>query len=166
MSTDDDREALIWRLTDEFRSYQRATDAFDEEAGRQLGINRTDARCLDVLHQHGRMTAGELAAQTGLTTGAVTGVLDRLERAGHLARTRDEADRRRVLVQTTPAFDAWAAEVYGPLGEKGFQVLEPFSDDELERMIDFIRLARQITDERAAELRATPPRGRPPTPPA
>jgi DNA-binding MarR family transcriptional regulator len=153
----DDREALIWTLTGEFRAYQRATDAFDELGVKLLGVNRTDGRCLDLLNEHGRMTAGELAAQAQLTTGAITGVLDRLERAGHVRRTRDETDRRRVLVETTPAFDAWAEAVYGPLGDKGRAALRRFGDDELGRFIEFIRLAREITEERAAELREEPP---------
>jgi len=156
-TAEDPREALIWELTGEFRAYQRTTDAFDELGAKLLGVNRTDSRCLDLLNQHGRMTAGELATQAELTTGAITGVLDRLERAGHVRRTRDEQDRRRVLVETTRSFDAWAEAVYGPLGEKGRDALRRFSDAELARFIEFLRLARGITEQRAAELREDPP---------
>ena len=87
-----DREALLQQLGDAVREFQRAADAMDDAACARLGINRTDARCMDVLDHRGRMTAGELAQASGLSTGAVTGVLDRLERLGYVRRLRDTED--------------------------------------------------------------------------
>ncbi len=68
------------------RASQRATDVIDEVAGQLLGLDRSDGRCLDILDQHGRISAGDLAASSGLTTGAITAVIDRLERAGYAQR--------------------------------------------------------------------------------
>src|SRR5580700_8824106 len=73
---------------------------FSQEVARRLGIASTDLECLDYLGR-GPIAAGELAELTGLTTGAITGVIDRLERAGLARRSRDVADRRKVLVEAT-----------------------------------------------------------------
>src|SRR5512135_1079255 len=97
-----DRERLYAELGNEVRASQRATDMVDELICQLLGINRTDARCLDILDQHGSMSAGDLAEASRLTTGAITAVVDRLERAGLARRVPDPTDRRRVLVEPTP----------------------------------------------------------------
>jgi DNA-binding MarR family transcriptional regulator len=73
-------------LLDEVRRSQNATDRFDQAVADALGLNRTDMRCLDVLHREGAVTAGRLAEMTGLTTGAMTVALDRLERSGYARR--------------------------------------------------------------------------------
>ena len=80
------RAELLAEVARELRGYQSALDAFDEAVAERLGINRTDLRCLDLLSQHKRLTAGALARASGLTTGAVTFVLDRLERRGLVRR--------------------------------------------------------------------------------
>ena len=72
---------------------------FHQAVAECVGLNVTDHKCLDVLVRSGPMTAGQLAQLTGLTTGAVTGVLDRLERAGFVRRQSDPSDRRRVIAQ-------------------------------------------------------------------
>lgn len=69
---------------------------YDELVAARLGINRTDLRCLDLLHETGNMSAGQLAVGSGLTTGATTRMLDRLERIGYIRRLPDRDDRRRV----------------------------------------------------------------------
>src|SRR5215813_8260121 len=68
-------------------------------AADRIGINATDLNCLNILSFSGRMTAGELARATGLTTASITGVADRLEEAGYVRRERDPDDRRRVVIQ-------------------------------------------------------------------
>src|SRR5947209_10047773 len=95
------RGQLYAELGNEVRANQRATDVVDELICQLLGINRTDGRCLDILDQRGSMSAGDLAEASRLTTGAITAVIDRLERAGLARRVPDPADRRRVLVEPT-----------------------------------------------------------------
>jgi DNA-binding MarR family transcriptional regulator len=147
------RQALEAELGAAVRAFQRATDEVDEVVSRLMGINRTDARVLDVLEEHGRMTAGEVAGRTGLTSGAVTGVLDRLERAGYVERVRDDADRRRVFVEPTERARAAAAELYGPLAAAGAPLLARMSERELTRFVAFLRDANEITTAHAARLR-------------
>jgi DNA-binding MarR family transcriptional regulator len=147
------REALVEEVTNAFRSYQRAVDALDETASELMGVNRTDARVLDLLQQYGRLTAGEIAVGSSLSSGAVTGVLDRLERAGYARRVRDEADRRRVLVEATTKLHDRANELYAPIGPKSERAIRGYSDAELELVARFVRDATAITVEHAAELR-------------
>ncbi|MCI0686405.1 MAG: MarR family transcriptional regulator, partial [Sporichthyaceae bacterium] len=88
----------------------------------RAGINATDWECLDVLDWTGPITAGEQARQLGITSGAVTGVIDRLERGGWVRRAVDPADRRRVIVELVPPGPdspnseryAEMAELFGP----------------------------------------------------
>jgi DNA-binding MarR family transcriptional regulator len=147
------REDLVNELTGEFRAYQTATDELDEIAQRIMGINRSDARCLDIVDRAGPITAGRLAQESGLTTGAVTAVIDRLERAGLARRVRDENDRRKVLVEVTDKADRLAAEIYGGMAEPGQRMLAPYSDEQLRVFIDLMRGALEITRQNTARLR-------------
>ena len=83
------KRKLFDELISEVRRSQNATDRFDQAVADAIGINRTDMRCLDVIQREGPVPAGRLAEETGLTTGAITTVLDRLERVGYARRVRD-----------------------------------------------------------------------------
>src|SRR5437763_16878943 len=109
------KQQLVDELVSAFRTSGNQDNAFDNLAAERLGINRTDLLCLNAIENSGGLTAGQIAAHTGLTTGAVTGVVDRLERAGYARRARDPHDRRRVAVERTPAFYERAAEIWGRL---------------------------------------------------
>src|SRR5918996_4743315 len=139
-----DRKALVAQATAEIRSYQTAVDRFDEVAVGLLGINRTDGRCLDILEQHGPMTAGDLARAAGLTTGAMTTLLDRMERSGYLRRAPHPSDRRRVMVELTDKMRRRIHEIYAPVGEEGAELLGCLSDRQLELIADVMRTARQL----------------------
>jgi DNA-binding MarR family transcriptional regulator len=136
------------------RGLQRAVDRYDELVAARLGINRSDLRCLDLLHESGTMTAGQLATGSGLTSGATTRMLDRLERAGYLQRRSDRGDRRRVLVELTPRARALAAELYGSF-EAAAEGLGRYRPDELTLLREFLEGGRRSYEERAARLAAT-----------
>jgi DNA-binding MarR family transcriptional regulator len=150
----DERVALLQELIAENRAYQTAVEKMDEAFCKLAGVNRTDGRCLDVIDQNPGLTAGELAAAVGLSPGAVTTALDRLEARGFVTRTRDPSDRRRVTLQITPKFGrlAWAA--YGPLGEMGGPFIGELSDDELGAIVRFLRGGTEINQQRADQLLA------------
>src|SRR5262245_4409010 len=99
MSSESRRRVLLAALNDSFRQLSTATILFHQAIADRLGLNVTDHKCADILLRTGPVTAGELARQTGLTTGAITGVIDRLEKAGFVRRIRDADDRRRVIVE-------------------------------------------------------------------
>lgn len=145
------------QLGDEIRAGQRATDAVDEAVCEVTGTNRTDGKVIDILDQHGRMSAGELARHSGLTTGAVTAVIDRLEQIGFVHRVADPDDRRRVLVELTPQGVETIVELMGPLAEQGRSLLSGYSDQQLELLLEFTRAGREIQERHAARLRERAP---------
>jgi DNA-binding MarR family transcriptional regulator len=148
------KRELVEELVQATRASQVATDKMDEAGGRALGVNRTDGRCLDLIQQAGRIGAGELAEWAGLTTGAVTAVVDRLEAKGYVRRVPDPDDRRRVQLEMTEAAQNRSWELWGPLAERGVPHLERLSVAELELLIAHMRFATQLNETRAAEIRA------------
>src|SRR4030088_2015270 len=109
----DTKRKLADQLIHAAREEEAANDAFDEVACQKLGVNRTDLRCLNIVQNQGRITAGRLAELSGLTTAAVTAVLDRLERAGYARRVRDGKDRRQVMVEVTPLLNERGEQIWG-----------------------------------------------------
>ena len=89
-----EKSGLIARLDHAMRETTTVTILFHQAIADRLGMNVTDHKCAGILAQSGPITAGELARRTGLSTGAITGVIDRLERAGFAHRARDAVDRR------------------------------------------------------------------------
>lgn len=147
------RLSLLERLGDASRSNQAATDLFDETAAIFLGVNRTDSRCLDIIDRHGKVSAGQLANESGLTTGAVTAVIDRLERAGYVERVRDEIDRRKIWVAATPAFRSIVGEIFGFYDVIGDALTRRFSDSQVAAILAFLEIGKLIQTEMAAGMR-------------
>jgi DNA-binding MarR family transcriptional regulator len=143
---------LIDELSREIRAGQVAVDQMDDAACRALGINRTDGRCLDIIDREGPVAAGRLAQASGLTTAAVTAVIDRLERAGYAHRVKDPGDRRRVLVEATPLMRERVEVVWGPY-ELFREMLGRYTVEQLELLRDFHRIGREYNEQRAAEVR-------------
>lgn len=156
------REPAVHEASVEMRRYQTAVDRFDEVAARLLGVNRTDGRCLDILEQRGSLTAGELARHCGLTSGAMTTLLDRLEQLGYLRRVAHPTDRRRVLVELTAKAHRRFGQIYGPVGEEGSALLAQLSDDQLALIRDVMRTGRELLErhtERIEQMGARQPGG-------
>jgi DNA-binding MarR family transcriptional regulator len=147
-------------LVYEVRRAQTATDRFDQAVADALGMNRTDMRCLDVLEREGAVTAGRLAEATGLTSGAMTVALDRLERAGYARRVRDSSDRRRVLVEATPQAAQDAAQFFGEHAEAAERLYRRYTTEQLELLLEFARENREFNEAHAAQVeRETAARG-------
>lgn len=140
------------RFTDAVRENQTATDLFDEALSQFLGINRTDGRCLDIIDRLGRVSAGQLAIESGLTTGAVTAVIDRLEKAGYVARARDTLDRRKVWVETTESMRTITAHIFS-LHESIGSIMARFTPDQLKAIMEFLQIDRLINQEMTAGIR-------------
>jgi len=153
MTKDDDkREALITEVGLELEELRQAADRLDEVVATQFSLNRTDLRCLGVLYRRGRVTAGELADESGLTPGAITTVLDRLERGGYANRVADPNDRRRVLVISTAATREIGARVYGEVEIAGRSELDGRTPDELIVIRDYLRRTREMYESEASEI--------------
>jgi DNA-binding MarR family transcriptional regulator len=114
MATDPDRLGELIG-----RELSTAVVMFHEAVGKRLGLSGTERKLLDVLSRLGPSTAGELATHTGLTSGAITGVVDRLVKAGYAQREPNPRDRRSVIVTllASPASARLGPEVFAPLGQ-------------------------------------------------
>jgi DNA-binding MarR family transcriptional regulator len=146
------KREIFEELIREVRRSHAATDRFDQAVADALGINRTDMRCLDIVQLEGRVTAGRLAELTGLTTGAITTVIDRLEKAGFARRVRDPHDRRRVLVEMSPEAMSGADNFYGEQIAESERIYKRYTLDQLELLLEFVRGGRELNDRAAAQL--------------
>lgn len=118
----------------------------------RYGLNRTDMRALDILGRAGPLAPTALARLLGFTTGGVTTVLDRLEKAGYIRRRPDPGDRRRQLVETTEATAARDEEVFGDLIRGTRDLLAGYTSDQLLAIRDFLDRVRQLTATHADAL--------------
>jgi DNA-binding MarR family transcriptional regulator len=148
------REDVLGEVAEELRLSGVTNDIADQILADHLGLNRTDTRCLDIIERLDGVSAGRLAAEAGLSTGAVTTVLDRLERAGYARRVQDPGDRRRVLVELTPAVRHELQELYTPLAAGTMRQLEAYTTDEVSLLRDFLRDNRRLNEAHAERVRA------------
>lgn len=144
---------------DLLRGLAASLDALTNAASPHAGLNRTDMRALDIINMQQGLTAGQLAARLKLTTGAITGVLDRLERAGHARRAHDLEDRRRVVVQPTPEARRFGSVVFRQLGRDLDELMATYSEDERELIERFLGSVTEIVTHRAEELSRVERRG-------
>lgn len=138
-------------------------DTMGQAAAAHIGINQTDLICLNALFRQGPMSAGQLASVIGLTTGATTTAIDRLQRAGYAHRRNDPSDRRRVVVVASEAGARQAFALFDGLLDAVARLANTYTDQQLALLQDLIHDFRDIMTEYAAELRnrATDP-GPPP----
>jgi DNA-binding MarR family transcriptional regulator len=158
--------ALTGQVVGSLRALSTEIDRLDQAAADRYGLNRTDMRALDIVGQAGPLAPTALARLLGFTTGGVTSVLDRLERAGYIRRQADPGDRRRQVVHTTEATAARDQEVFGDLIRRTSELLAAYTDDQLRIIHDFLDRNRQLT---AAYADALTGQGAPaaiPSPPA
>jgi DNA-binding MarR family transcriptional regulator len=156
------RDELVAALTREWNRLGAELVLFSQSVADRLKINITDLQCLAVVMSAGPMTAGQIAEATGLTTGAITGVVDRLEKAGLVTREGDPADRRRVVVRAVPgdvlaARDPAVSEAFASLSTAAAEQYEGYSDRELQLVVDALGRAHPILLEHVAQLREQTP---------
>jgi len=148
------KRELAGRVIYAARAAEAATQKFDSFANRALGINETDARCLNIVdNEGGTITAGRLAELSGLTTAAVTGVLDRVEAKGYARRVRDPGDRRRVLVELTPRLRERMEVIWGPLAAEADAIVKRYSADDLRLVMDWYEASREANERHAERIR-------------
>jgi len=139
---------------DEFVRLTERAALFQEAAAEHLGLNVTDLRCLAIAHAEPGMSASRLAELSGLTSGAITGVLDRLERAGLLRRESDPADRRRTLVRGVPGREQDFRDTYGPIETAVAAVRKRLDAHQQAGLDAFIAGASDAFEHETARLRA------------
>jgi DNA-binding MarR family transcriptional regulator len=132
-------------------------DRLDQAAADQLGVGRTDLRGLEVLERlGGPMTAGHMAEQLGLTTGAATLLVDRLERAGYVQRRRDTHDRRKIYVDVTSTLQERTARLFSGVGRATARLANAYSSGQLEVIEEFIGQLVTVVGTEAGVLSRSP----------
>jgi DNA-binding MarR family transcriptional regulator len=125
-------------LLDELRALSSDFDRLSQAVADRLGLSPTDLLAMDLIARKGRVTAGELARELNLTTGAITGLVDRLAAAGYARRTSDPDDRRRVLVVPS-AKERRVAELFAPLSAHLRKAVEGYTERDLAMLTEFVR---------------------------
>ncbi len=140
---------MVARLIAAARGSQNASDMFDEAVGKLLGSNRTDARCADIIQRYGSMSAGELAKRANLTTGAVTTVIDRLEKSGIARRVRDKTDRRKVYIELTDFTNQITQTLFAGTGEVFAHAMKDVSYEELKIISQYLEFTQRMNSSYA-----------------
>ncbi len=148
-----EREGLLDEMHQAGRELSTATILFHQAIADRLGLNPTDHKCLGLLASKGLMTAGELADVTSLTTGAITGVVDRLEAAGYVRREDDPNDRRRVILRVIPKGYREIGRLFDSLSTAANELGARYSDQELATILDFMSRSSQMLHEETRKLR-------------
>jgi DNA-binding MarR family transcriptional regulator len=128
-------------------------DGLSQAVADRVGLSTTDLLAIDLISRNGRVTAGQIADRLHMTSGAITGVIDRLERAGLAQRVPDRADRRRVLVVPT-AKESEIRALYEPLVTALWTAAASYSEDELALLERFIGQVRQAVAETTQGIRS------------
>ena len=134
------------------RALSAELDRLDETAARIYRLNRTDMRALEVIGRDGPIAPTELARRVGLTTGGITTVIDRLERAGYVARRPEGTDRRRLVVETTEATRRLDREVFSGLGRRVKALTASYDHRDLDVIHDYLEQVRAIVSQYAESL--------------
>lgn len=150
------REETIQAIIEKLREMSTETIMFHQGVADTLDLHITDHKCLDLIHHYGAMPAGRLAELTGLTTGAVTGIIDRLEQAGYVRRANDPKDRRRTIVEPTgdKKLERKIEVIFMPLHERMYKLLSSYSDSELAFLLGATTEFIEQTREESKKLRS------------
>ena len=146
------KPALTGRLMPAMRRSSAAGVLHGQAIARKVGVNSSDLECLDLILLNGPSTAGEIARRTGLTSGAVTGLIDRLERLSLVERTDDPDDRRKVLVRVREDKIGPIGALFSPLEKSIGAILAGYSREELATLLDFFERSGEVLLARVAEL--------------
>ncbi len=152
---DQKRAELLRRLSDLGRKISTQTVFLHQTIAQGIGLNATDTKCLDLIGSgpDGTVTAGRLSDQTGLTTGAITHILDRLEKRGFAERVRDTGDRRRgvVRVGASSSLEPLLPK-YEAIGKAYMALAGQYSDDELSLICGYMEKASELTERLMADM--------------
>jgi DNA-binding MarR family transcriptional regulator len=159
------RAALLQELENAMRIVSSQGAMFAKIVADRAGISSADMDCIDFVNVEGRMTAGRLAELTGLTTGAITGVVDRLEKAGFVRRERDESDRRKVYIVPVVERMMEMGRAYELVKRAMQKQCEAYTDAELKFLIRYGTESYQSMLEATTQLSASKEKPERPTKP-
>lgn len=152
-----DRDTLLQVNLQLGRELSARTPMFHGAVSDRIGLSAVEHKALDLLSRAGALTAGQLSELTGLTTGAITGLVDRLEKAGFVRRDRDPHDRRKVLIQ--PVLEKMEEEIaplFVSMGQQMEELLSSYSDRELAIIQDFVSRSIAVLQAETKRLGTKP----------
>ena len=151
------RRELLGKLQALGRKVSTQTVFLHQAIAQSVGLNATDTKCIDLIlsRADGLVTAGWLSDLTGLTTGAITHILDRLEKRQFVERVRDTGDRRKIFVRVRPESLRPLIPKYEEIGRAYLDLAERYSDSELEAICDYMEQAAQISELQLANFVAS-----------
>lgn len=141
MSSEDNlatRSELISALLSAFRSLSTTAIFFHQSVAEHLGLHETDHKCLGIMEKLGPMSAGELGHHLHLTSGAITGVIDRLETAGYVRRIKDPNDRRRLIIEPISEKTSEISRLFKSFDEVTTNTLNNYTERELDVILDCV----------------------------
>ncbi len=145
----ENRKEIVDRLDWRLREFTTSAVLAANSIAQKVGLGANDLKCAEILIRMGPMSAGELGERAGLTTGAITGIVDRLERAGWARREADRTDRRRVIIYPGPQDSQVVAGLYDGYMRSLAELLDGYSDEELTLFVGFIEGLIRINHEQA-----------------
>ncbi len=146
------RQALVDQLQFLGQMASTETALFHQVAAARYGLGITDMKTLSALLQEGPMTAGQLAKRLSLTTGAVTNVIDRLERQDFVKRRPDATDRRKVIVAVNQERLGSGLNAYLSMGEAFGALFASYTTEQLEFLAHYYRASIELTKQEIAKL--------------
>ena len=146
------QDQAIARLTTILRHMGAASALHSQAVAKRAGLASVDLECLDLILLAGPVTAGQIIEHTKLTSGAVTGLIDRLAKKGYVERAADPQDRRKVLVRIVPEAVRPLLDLFAPMAERTAALMRQYSAEELELIAGFVEKGTALALERAREL--------------
>ncbi len=149
------RRRSIAAIKQSLRALSIQLSLLNHQVGAHLDLNDVDLDCLDLISRHGPLSPSALAQRSGLHAATMTGILDRLERGGWVARERDPSDRRAVVVRALRDRNAELMRLYSGMNSSMNEICAGYGDAELEVLADFLRrtadAGRSATDKLAGD---------------
>jgi DNA-binding MarR family transcriptional regulator len=149
------RRRLNVAIKESLRELSIQLSLLNHHVGGHLDLKDVDLDCLDLIARHGPLSPSALARRAGLHPATMTGIIDRLERGGWVARDRDPSDRRAVLVRALRERNAELLRLYSGMNTSMDQICAGYGETELELLADFLRrtanAGRSATDELAGD---------------
>jgi len=151
------RRELVSRLLDLGRKISTQTVFLHQAIAQTAGLNATDTKCMDLIlsGEQGAVTAGWLSEMSGLTTGAITHILDRLEKRKFIERVRDTADRRKIFVRIRPESLEPLIPKYEGVGKAYRTLAEHYNDKDLKLICDYMERTSEIAGQELRKIIAT-----------
>jgi DNA-binding MarR family transcriptional regulator len=153
MSSDNgSNAALLESLTHSLQRYGMRSVLFQQNMAQKIGVSHTDLKSAEILNETGPITAGELSKITGLSTGSVTALINRLEKSGYVKRERDHMDGRRVMITLISDRQDQIKSHYQSLSMATKDLCSAYNEQELIFITQFVRDITKIMDKENDKL--------------